>query len=108
MSVVLFVFSILAFLAGALIFIAAKSAIHEIEASLLFLISAVLFTGALIAEAIGKMLKQQVHTNALLNFLAEREKEKAEAPKTAPINTKPPTLPPPLEIPRKSDDIYRL
>lgn len=106
MSIVLFTFSILAFLAGALIFIAAKSAIHEIEAGVLFLISAVLFTGALIAGAIDKLLKQQVHTNALLNFLAEREKEKAEAAKSAPIDARPPALPPML--PTKSDDVYRL
>jgi hypothetical protein len=108
MSIVLLLFSVLAFLAGLLIFASAKSAIHEIEASQLFLISAVLFTGALIGEAIRKLLKQQMHTNVLLNYLATREKEKAEAATTAPINAQPPASPPPLEIQRKGDDVYRI
>jgi hypothetical protein len=106
MSIVLLIFSVLSFFAGILVFGAAKSAIHEIEASQLFLISAVLFTGALIGEAISKLLKQQIHTNALLNYLATREKEKAEAASgPGPASEK--RVPPPL-IPPKGDDVYRL
>ena len=52
MRVVLFVFSVLAFLAGAAILSAAKSAIHEIEAFILFLVSAVFLSGACIVDAI--------------------------------------------------------
>jgi hypothetical protein len=40
-------------------FVAAKSAIHETEASLLFLISAVSLVGAAIVEAIDRLLKAE-------------------------------------------------
>ncbi len=52
MRVFLFILCILSFLAGVMIFAAAKSAIHEIEAFLLFLIGAVFLVGAAIVEAI--------------------------------------------------------
>lgn len=110
MSAVLFIFSALAFFAGATIFAAAKSAIHEIEAFQLFIISAVLFAGALVVEAINKLRDQQKHTNELLNYLATREQEKADAVNAAtaqaPIDAKPPALTP--KLPSKSDDVYRL
>ena len=52
MRVFLFILCILSFLAGVMIFAAAKSAIHEIEAFLLFLIGAVFLVGAAIVKAI--------------------------------------------------------
>ena len=52
MRVFLFILCILSFLAGVMIFPVAKSAIHEIEAFLLFLIGAVFLVGAAIVEAI--------------------------------------------------------
>jgi hypothetical protein len=57
MTIFLFVGSVAAFAVGALIFAGSKSAIREIEAFLLFLISAVLFTGAAIIDAIKKLRK---------------------------------------------------
>jgi hypothetical protein len=59
MSVFLFILYILSFLAGGVIFADAKSAIHEIEAFLLFLISAVFLVGAAIVEAFDRLLKAE-------------------------------------------------
>ena len=53
MRILLFLFATLALLAGAIIFTAAKSAIHEIEAFILFVISAVLISGAGVVEAVN-------------------------------------------------------
>ena len=57
MRVFLFILCILSFLAGVMIFAAAKSAIHEIEAFLLFLIGAVFLVGAAIVNAIHSQRK---------------------------------------------------
>ncbi|MDB5384790.1 MAG: hypothetical protein JWM11_436 [Planctomycetaceae bacterium] len=53
----LFLLSGLAFLVGMAVLIAAKSAIHEIEAFILFLIAAVLFVGAAVVKAIMKCVR---------------------------------------------------
>ena len=58
MQFLLFVLAILAFLAGAAIFAGAKSAIHEIEAFLLFLISAIFISGASVVEAVHRLRKE--------------------------------------------------
>ena len=58
MRVILFVLAGLAFLAGAGIFSVAESAIHEIEAFMLFLISAVFISGAAVVEAIIMISKK--------------------------------------------------
>lgn len=55
MRIFLFIFGVLAFLAGALILASAKSAVHEIEAFVLFLVSAVLVSGASIVEAVNRI-----------------------------------------------------
>ena len=60
MKYLLFVLSILAFLAGLAILVAAKSAIHEIQAFILFLISAVFFSGAGVVEAVNQLKKDLV------------------------------------------------
>jgi len=52
MKILLFILAILAFLSGAGILASAKSAIHEIEAFILFLISAVFISGAGVVEAV--------------------------------------------------------
>lgn len=57
MRILLFIFSILAFLAGASILAAANSAIHEIEGFILFLISAVFLSGAGVVEAVNLLRK---------------------------------------------------
>ena len=57
MRILLFLLAILAFLAGAGIFASAKSAIHEIEAFILFLITAVFISGAGIVEAVNQLRK---------------------------------------------------
>ena len=54
MKSLLFLLSALAFLGGAAILANAASAIHEIEAFILFLIFAVFLSGAGIIEAISK------------------------------------------------------
>jgi len=54
MRVLLSILAIIALLLGAVIFSGAQSAIHEIEALLLFLIFAVFTSGAGIVDAINK------------------------------------------------------
>ena len=70
MRVILFILSIVAFLAGVGILAAAQSAIHEIEGFVLFLISAVFIDGAAIVEAVSSMSKKleeaaAIHTRLL-------------------------------------------
>ena len=72
MRVFLFILCVLSFVVGGLIFVAAKSAIHEIEASLLFLISAVFLVGAAIVEAIDRLLKIE---HEAMNAQRENAKE---------------------------------
>ena len=55
MAVILFILSLLSFLWGCLVLIGAQSAIHEIEAFVLFLISAVLLSGFAIVNAIKSL-----------------------------------------------------
>jgi len=59
MRILLFLLAILAFLAGAVFFVSDKSTIHEIEAFILFLISAVLISGAGIVETVN-LLRQEM------------------------------------------------
>jgi hypothetical protein len=58
MRVVLFLLCVMAFLAGCGVLLAATTAIHEIQAFMLFLISAVLLTGASVVEAINLARKR--------------------------------------------------
>ena len=58
MRIVLFLLAILAFLAGAGILAGAQSAIHEIEAFILFLICSVFITGAAVVEAVNLLRKE--------------------------------------------------
>lgn len=55
MKFLLFSLSLLAVLAGLLHFVAAKTAIHEVSGYVLFLIAAVLMSGAGIIEAVHKL-----------------------------------------------------
>lgn len=55
MRVFILVLSILAFLCGLVILVYSKSAIHEIEAFVLYLISAVLLSGSAIIRAINRL-----------------------------------------------------
>src|SRR5437867_4261766 len=57
MAVILFLLAMLAFFAGLLFFMIAKSAIHEIEGLLCWLISAVFLSGAAIVAAVNMRLK---------------------------------------------------
>lgn len=99
MSIVLFVLCVLAFLAGAGILAAAQSAIHEIEAFLLFLISAVLLMGASVVDAIGAARRR------IEGLLQGFNGSRAEVPKShtavslpsAPVPS--PALPPPAPRP---------
>lgn len=52
MKMLLMLLSILSFLAATAVLFSAKSAVHEIESFILYLISAVLLSGAGIIEAI--------------------------------------------------------
>ena len=58
MTVLLFILASVAFLAGGAILGGAKSAIHEIEAFTLFLISAVFISGAGIVEAVNQLRRE--------------------------------------------------
>ena len=57
MKVLLALLAIVAFLVGGLVLMAAKSAIHEIEAYILFLIAAVLMTGSAVLESLFSLRK---------------------------------------------------
>lgn len=61
MRVLLFLFAVVALLAGAGILNAAKGALHEIEAFILFLIGAVFISGAGVVEAVS-LLRKEVQT----------------------------------------------
>lgn len=55
MKIILYVLAVLAFLAGFAILGSAKSAIHEIEAFVLYIVSAVLFSGAAIVGSLNRI-----------------------------------------------------
>jgi hypothetical protein len=57
MRIFLFILCVLSFLAGGTILAGAKSAIHEIEGLVLFLIAAVFLVGAAIVDAIHSQRK---------------------------------------------------
>jgi hypothetical protein len=57
MRVLLFILAVLAFLVGGIILSSAQSAIHEIEAFILFLIGAVFVSATGIVEAINLLRK---------------------------------------------------
>jgi len=58
MRILLFILGVLAFTGGLLILSSAKSAIHEIEAFILFLIGSVFVSSAGIVEAINLLRKE--------------------------------------------------
>ncbi|MHC4741273.1 MAG: hypothetical protein ACYS8Z_05150 [Planctomycetota bacterium] len=58
MRIILFLLAILVFLGGAGIFAGAQSAIHEIEAFILFVICSVLISGAAVVEAVNLLRKE--------------------------------------------------
>jgi cytochrome c oxidase assembly factor CtaG len=58
MKIFLFVLAILAFLSGFGILSSAKSAIHEIEAFVLYIVSAVFFSGAAIVGAVNRLTEK--------------------------------------------------
>ena len=57
MRFILFALSFVAFLAGSAVLASSKSAIHEIEGFMLFVVSAVCLSGAGIVEAITLLRK---------------------------------------------------
>lgn len=59
MAILLYLASILIFGVAALFFAGAKSAIHEILAAVMFLTSAVCFTGAAIVQAVNRVADKQ-------------------------------------------------
>ena len=64
MKTTLLVFSFIAFLAGLIILGSAKSAIHEIEGFVLYVVSAVFFSGAAIVGAINKISEKSEKTTS--------------------------------------------
>lgn len=60
MSIALLAVGIIVFLYGCSTLLVAKSAIHEIEAFILFLIATVLFTGAAIVSSLKSLVKQNM------------------------------------------------
>ncbi len=73
MRVIMFALAVLAFLAGFAILASAKSAVHEIEAFVLYVVAAVLFAGAAIVDAIIGLPKRLARNEA------------AEASREAPV-----------------------
>ena len=71
MRVLLFLLSIVAGVFGFILLAAAKSAIHEIQAFMLFLIAAVTFSGAGIIDAFTTL---KVDVAAIRELLKKREK----------------------------------
>jgi 4-hydroxybenzoate polyprenyltransferase len=67
MRILLFILATLAFLVGASIFTAAESAVHEIEAFILFLISAVFISGAGVVEAVNLLRKEMASLRGQAN-----------------------------------------
>ena len=65
--ILLFLLAILASLLGGVIMVIAESALHEIQASISFLISAVLISGAGIVEAVNFLRKDLVSLGARIN-----------------------------------------
>jgi hypothetical protein len=55
MRVLLAILAVLSFLIGAALFVVSKSAVHEIEAFVVLLISAVFLVGAAIVEAVQNL-----------------------------------------------------
>ncbi len=58
MAVFLFILSVIAFLSGFGILMGSESAIHEIEAFVLYTVAAILFAGAAIVRAINRAAKR--------------------------------------------------
>jgi hypothetical protein len=73
MRLILFLLAIVAFLAGFGILAAAKSAVHEIEGFALYIVAAVLFSGAAIVDALINLPKRLVQAQ-------EAEAKKVAAP----------------------------
>jgi GYF domain 2 len=95
MRIVLFLLCVLAFLAGGGILAAAQSAIHEIEAFILFLISAVLLVGASVVEAINAARKK---IEASIQIPADVRKA-APPPQPVPVPPQPVAPAPPASRP---------
>lgn len=67
-AILLIVFSMIAFLAGIVVFALSKSVLHEMLAGILIVISAIYFTGALIIAEIGSSKTKQIE---LLNQICD-------------------------------------
>ena len=76
MRIVLFILALIAFLAGAGVIVAAESAIHEIEAFILLLISAVLLVGASVVDAVIAARKE---IEPVLQAIADANKSMPDA-----------------------------
>jgi hypothetical protein len=64
MRFILFILAVITFIFGIFFFGAAKSAIHEIEGMIVFLISAVFFTGSCICSYAAEIRKEiKLQTN---------------------------------------------
>lgn len=100
MRIVLFLLCVLAFLAGAGILAAAQSALHEIEAFILFLMSAVLLIGASVVEAINIARKR---IEALIQPPVDAKKSPPPAPPVQPASAPPPQ---PVAPPRPASHSY--
>jgi|SRR6266850_1599508 len=100
MRVVLFILCVFAFLGGVSVLVGAQSAIHEIEAFMLFLIGAVFLVGASMMETLGvtnrnlERIKDHLRTgikalDAKLIAIARLldSKESSKLPKTESVPT---------------------
>lgn len=90
MRVILFLLAILAGLAGFLILVSAKGAVHEIEGFILWLIAAVLLTGAAIIDAIY---------SAIGKLKDEARADQGQHPVQSASTSEPPLAQPPAPAP---------
>ena len=83
MRVFLFLLSLVSFLAGSSVLLGASSAIHEIEAFVLFLIAATLLSGAAVVEGLNRRRKDSIKVEELLEKIAKKLDDQAPFVKKA-------------------------
>ena len=90
MPKILFILSGIAFFIGFAILVSAESAVHEIEAFVLFIIGAIFFTGAAIFCAL-KSIEEKIGTSILQTMPSNNTVEPSTHSETTPLAEKTPT-----------------
>lgn len=77
MAYLLFLLSVLAFLAGFAIMVSAKSALHEIEAFVLFIVCAVFLIGSAIVDVL-KGIEKKIVSKSELELISNQSKASSD------------------------------